>query len=97
MRVVRRNFRCRSGEIDLVMLDGDDLVFVEVRFRRSDRFGDAASSITQRKQHRIIRAAEYYLARHRKHQDRPCRFDVVAIDMNDGGLNFDWIKGAFSA
>ncbi|MCL4526747.1 MAG: YraN family protein [Gammaproteobacteria bacterium] len=87
-----RNYRCRMGEIDIITLDGDTLVFVEVRQRAHKRQGGAAASITGRKQKRLIRAAEYFLLRNPQHGLRPCRFDVVALD---GAAPADWIRDAF--
>ena len=87
---VARNVSCRHGEIDLVMRDGQTLVFVEVRYRRSERFGGASASIDRRKQARLIAAAGYYLQRHPT--DLPCRFDVVAIGAED---RLQWIQNAF--
>jgi len=89
--MVGRNYRCRGGEIDLVMREGPVLVFVEVRARSKSNFGGAAESITSRKQARIILAARHYLARHGL--DVPCRFDALLLD----GDRIDWIKGAFDA
>lgn len=91
LRPVARNFRCRGGEIDLVMRDGPVLVFVEVRARKGAGFGGAAESITATKQARIILAARHYLARHGL--DVPCRFDAVLLD--DGDMR--WVKNAFAA
>jgi putative endonuclease len=90
LRFIAANVACRQGEVDLVMRDGDTLVFVEVRFRGSDRFGGAAASVDRRKQARISAAAGYYLTRHPS--DLPCRFDVIAID---AGGQVSWIKHAF--
>lgn len=87
---VARNFRCKQGELDLVMADGNTLVFVEVRYRSSDKFGSALESVTYKKQQRIITAAHTYLSRHT--HGGPVRFDVVAIS-GDGSIN--WIKNAF--
>ncbi|MBK5930984.1 YraN family protein [Halochromatium salexigens] len=89
---IASNVRCKRGELDLVMRDGDTLVFVEVRFRASGRFGGAAASIDSRKQARLSAAAAYYLQRHPI--ALPCRFDVVAID---GAGALTWIRHAFVA
>ena len=91
LTLVERNFRCRGGEIDLVMREGRVLVFVEVRARAASRFGGAAESITAAKQARVVLAARHYLARHGL--DVPCRFDALLID----GDRLDWIKHAFEA
>lgn len=87
--LLERNYRCRGGEIDLVMRDGATLVFVEVRARARSDFGGAAASITASKQARIILAARHYLAQHRV--DAPCRFDAVLIQA--GCLH--WLRAAF--
>lgn len=89
LRLVDRNWRCKGGEIDLVMREGDMLVFVEVRARATEAFGGAAASITAAKQARIQLAAQHYLAQHRL--DLPCRFDAVLIEA--GALR--WLKAAF--
>jgi putative endonuclease len=86
--LVERNFRCKGGEIDLVMQDKATLVFVEVRKRAASRFGDAAASVTPRKQARLIIAAQVFLQRYR--QWPPCRFDVIAID----DIELSWIPNA---
>jgi putative endonuclease len=93
LRLVERNFLCRGGEIDLIMLDGVQLVFVEVRFRSSNRFGSAAESVDWRKQARITRAASWYLLSRRL--DCPARFDVVAVSPDREELTMDWIPDAF--
>lgn len=97
LATLSRNYSCRGGEIDLVMEHGDTLIFVEVRYRRSRRFGGAAASIDERKRARIVLAARHYLATHPAAGDRPCRFDVVALDGAGDTPEINWIEGAFSA
>ena len=93
---IARNVRCRFGEIDLVMQDGPDLVFVEVRYRRAGNKLDAAASIDSRKQRKLALTAAWYLARRKPQQDRPVRFDVIAIDGRSAGHSaLQWIKDAF--
>ncbi|MEY2342761.1 YraN family protein [Acidithiobacillus sp. IBUN Pt1247-S3] len=92
MRLLQRNFRCRSGEIDLIAQDREHLVFIEVRSRSHDRQGTAAASIGPRKQQRIIRAAQVFLLRYSQYQSWPCRFDVVSFDGEAAG---EWIRDAF--
>ena len=77
--IVARRYRTRAGEIDIVARDGETLVFVEVKARATAEFGTAAEAVTRRKQLRLAAMARDYLARHLA-VDRPCRFDVVAID-----------------
>lgn len=92
LRLVARNHRCRLGELDLVMRDRDTLVFVEVRYRSSTRFGTPAETVSYHKQRRLTAAAGHFLQGHPSML--PCRFDVVAIGNND---RIQWIKNAFSA
>lgn len=91
LRLVQRNFRCRGGEIDLILRDGPVLVFVEVRARAASSFGGAAESITATKRGRIVLAARHYLALNGL--DVPCRFDAVLVD----GGELSWIRNAFEA
>jgi putative endonuclease len=92
LRLVERNFRCRFGEIDLIMTENEALVFVEVRLRSNEQYGGAAESITPRKQQRIILAARYYLAHHVRVLPI-CRFDAVLLSSNHP---VEWIRDAFS-
>jgi putative endonuclease len=94
MKMVERNFHSHRGEIDLVMLDSDNLVFVEVRSRGNDKFGSATESITRKKQFRVIHAARHFLQVRTQWAKHPCRFDVVAISGKPNG-KIDWIKNAF--
>lgn len=93
LRLVRANFLCRHGEIDLVMRDGATLVFVEVRYRRSSAFGGALGSITAAKRKKLVSAANLWLAWHPYDARRPCRFDVLAFEGDD----VEWVPGAFEA
>jgi len=80
--VIERNFRCRSGEVDLIATERDALVFIEVKLRRSDAYGSPAEAVTYCKRQRLIRTARYYLARS-SHKDMPLRFDVVSIQLDE--------------
>ena len=91
----KRNFYCRTGEIDLIMNDGEMLVFVEVRYRGSDRHGSGAETVTARKQTRLIRAALYFLCKNPRFSQKPCRFDVISIANHLGNTEFRWIRNAF--
>lgn len=90
--LVARNYRCRMGEIDLIMQDGNMLVFVEVRQRSSRDFGGAAGSITPSKQNKILSAAKHYLSR--LDFTPECRFDAVLFDEEAGKA--EWIRAAFT-
>ena len=89
--LIERNVRSRRGEIDLVMREGSTLVFIEVRQRKSARFGGAAASIGATKRARMWRSAETYLLRHAN--PPPCRFDAVCID----GDSLIWLRHILSA
>lgn len=98
LKLLHRNYQCRVGEIDLVMGDGETLVFVEVRYRRRTDYGGGAASVSAAKQRRLINAARHFLARHPKLAERPCRFDVVAIAPGtDREPAMNWIRSAFDA
>jgi putative endonuclease len=79
--IVARRYRTRFGEIDIIARDGETTVIVEVKTRDGDRFGDGAEAVTAWKQRRVVNMAVDYLSRHGLHE-RPCRFDVVAIDVS---------------
>ncbi|TQV80202.1 YraN family protein [Exilibacterium tricleocarpae] len=83
LQPVTRNYRCKAGEIDLIMRDGEVLVFVEVRLRSASRFGAAAATVTAKKQQKIIRTAAFFLQAHRLTETTRCRFDVIAFDVVD--------------
>lgn len=94
--ILERRYRTRHGEIDIVAKHGDTVVFVEVKMKSSPHCGIAAESVTRWKQQRVVHMAVDYLARHRL-QDRPVRFDVVAIDIVAGVPKITVIPGAFDA
>lgn len=96
LRLMTRNYRCKLGELDLVMLDSRILVFVEVRCRSSKDYGGAAASVDWRKQRRLVRAAEHLLLKRAELRRYPARFDVIAINAGEPDLAVDWIKSAFT-
>ena len=87
-----QNYLCKMGEIDLVMKEGDYIVFVEVRFRDNENYTAALESITPSKQNKVIKAATYFLLENNLYNKVDCRFDVVVMD----NLEIHWIKNAFS-
>jgi putative endonuclease len=95
-KIVERNFRTVAGEIDIVARDGECLVFVEVRTRKSVEYGLPQETITLRKRERLCRAARWYLQKNRLHE-APCRFDVVAVvkENEDSEPKIEIIKDAF--
>ena len=78
-RFVSANWHCQAGELDLVMLDGDELVFVEVKTRRGDHAGRADDAISQAKSRKLLAAGEWFVADHPEHHDCIWRIDLVAI------------------
>ncbi|MCB1853850.1 MAG: YraN family protein [Halieaceae bacterium] len=99
LRVLARNFRARTGEIDLIARDGRHLVFCEVRARSNRYYCSAAGSVDQAKQRRLLRTAQVFLQRHPALANLPCRFDVIAFEPRQSGSDLDirWIAGAFTA
>jgi putative endonuclease len=96
LQLLERNYRCRAGEIDLVMLEGDTLVLVEVRSRASAAHGSAAATVDARKQRRFILAARHLLLTRPAYRRLSARFDVVAIDTGTAGgpPGLTWIRDA---
>lgn len=96
LQLITANYRCKRGEIDLVMRDGDSLVFVEVRYRRRADFGHPAETVTRSKRARILHCASCYLQQHRAWNEAT-RFDVVCIEGSATGPHIEWLRNAFSA
>ncbi|HNR04830.1 MAG TPA: YraN family protein [Bacillota bacterium] len=94
-RVLERNFACRTGEIDIIALEGEIIAFIEVKTRSSERYGLPAEAISRNKQNKLVTAALYYMQRN-GYQNRMCRFDVMEIII-DGEDNYriNLIKDAF--
>ena len=94
--ILERRYRTRAGEIDIIARDGSTVVFVEVKTRMGSACGGAAEAVTTWKQRRVAHMALDYLSRHGLH-DYPCRFDVVAIDVEDGQPRIAVYPNAFDA
>lgn len=92
---IATNFRCRMGEVDLVMQDGDCLVFAEVRFRSPNRFAPAAASVDYHKQRKIIRTAAAFLGSHPQYKSCAVRFDVIGLDRSEDETTVTWVRDAF--
>lgn len=98
LRLLQANFRCRFGEIDLIMEHSGCVCFVEVRYRESVEYGGASASITRAKQRKIVKTALFYLSRHPQLAQRALRFDALLLQRGaKGKLTFDWIQNAFYA
>lgn len=96
LQPVEQNYRTRSGEIDLIMRDGNTLVFVEVRYRKNGLFGSAIESVDYNKQGRILRTVSQYCQQH--NIDQAIRIDIVGMSTDrDGRYHFEWIQNALQA
>lgn len=93
--ILARRYRCRYGEIDVVAEEGQCVVFVEVKLRSSDLFGEAFEAVPRWKQRRIITVALHYLTQHGL-LDRPVRFDVAAVDQRGDDMSVELIEDAFT-
>ena len=94
--ILARNYRCRSGEVDLIALDRSTVVFIEVKTRTQPGLGTPLEAVDRRKQRQIQRAARMYLSENRLHE-RNARFDVVGVWLEDGRLQCELVKNAFEA
>jgi putative endonuclease len=94
-----KNFRCRYGEIDLIMLHQQTLVFVEVKYRKNCKFGSSAESVTYQKQRRLLTTAGIFLRQQAHFAHYPIRFDVMAMhpksDIDAQQIEYEWIQAAF--
>lgn len=95
LMIVERNYRCRTGEIDIVARDQGTYVFCEVKYRQDNGAGDPAEAVDWRKQHTIFQTASWYLYQNRLPEDTPCRFDMVAIIGNEKDCEIRWVQNAF--
>ena len=96
LRDIAANAGYRLGELDLVMRDGDTVVFVEVRYRASADYGGGAESVDRGKRRRIVRAAQLFLLQHPALADDFCRFDVIDASGDPDAPDFSWHRDAFS-
>jgi len=94
LKLQQMNYACRYGEIDLILQEGETLVFAEVRLRSNAAFGGAAASIDARKQAKLLRTAQHYLSQLQRIP--PCRFDAILLQANDSN-QIEWIRNAFTA
>lgn len=91
LKLVTQNYHCRGGEIDLIMRDESEIVFVEVRYRKNIFYGSPIESVTRQKQNRIIHTAQHYI-QHHPQPNQNYRFDIVGISHKN---EIKWVKGAF--
>lgn len=97
LKVITRNFRCRFGEIDLIAIEHNTLVFVEVRYRRTLQHMAVIETLDKSKIQRLITTGEYFLGHNRQYQKLQCRFDFIGISGNSQKPEIEWIKNAFQA
>jgi putative endonuclease len=95
LTLIARNFRCRVGELDLVLRDGSTVVVAEIRYRADNAFGTPAETVDGRKQWKLVTCAQRFLQQHPALAQAPLRFDVVAIEGHNGRI--EWIRDAFRA
>jgi putative endonuclease len=95
-RLIVQNYSCYCGEIDLIMQDQEDIVFVEVRSRKHTRYGNALESIHPGKVHKLIKTATYFLQARKWLHRKNSRFDVIAIHPGNKEMSFEWFKNAFT-
>lgn len=91
-KVLERNFRCRTGEIDIIGLDNGTYVFVEVKYRKSTSFGHPTEAVTYKKQQTICRVANFYRLYKKLAETASFRFDIISIL----GSDITWYKNAFN-
>lgn len=96
LHLLLQNYHCRYGEIDLIMQDKDDIVFIEVRSRSRIEFGTALETIDKNKIKKLIKTATHFLQLKKWLYAVPSRFDIIAIQVIDGTIQLEWIKNAFS-
>ena len=96
-QLLTRNFTCRQGELDLVMRDGECVVFVEVRYRGSHGRGGSVASVGTSKRAKLVHAAQVWLLAHPQFAAAPCRFDVIGCSGTPAQPQLDWIRSAFDA
>lgn len=96
LKLIKANYNCKIGEIDLIMEEGVTCVFIEVRYRKEEDYGDAIASITPSKRRKIVGAAKWYLQEENLYDKVSCRFDVIAVP-GDLKQEIVWIKDAFWA
>jgi len=91
LRILRRNYRCKCGEVDIIAMDGNVLVFAEVKYRKTGRYGSSLEAVDMRKRKTISRVSRWYLTACAGSLEIPCRFDVIGIE----GERIRWVKDAF--
>lgn len=97
MDIIDRNIHCRFGELDIIALDKQCLVFIEVRYRKNEYIMSALESIDYNKVQKLITSSSYYLTTHPKYKEHTCRYDVISLTGDLNKPDIKWIKNAFQA
>jgi len=97
LKPLARNYRCPCGEIDIIMQHGEIVTYIEVRYRKNNRYMDPVETIDVRKRNRIIKTSLHFMQSNRSAAKRPCRFDVITVSENPAIPEIKWIKNAFQA
>lgn len=97
LKLLSRNYHSPAGEIDLIMLHHETIVFIEVRFRSDNSYLHALETINEKKCTRIIKTSQHYLQTNRWAANNPCRFDVITVSEKNDNPEIGWIKNAFQA
>jgi putative endonuclease len=95
LNLLARNFRCKLGELDLIMHDGETLVFIEVKFRNKTHYGHGSEAVDRSKQGKLVRTAQVFLQQHPEYTNSPMRFDVISIE--GPRRRVQWLANAFDA
>jgi len=95
LQLIENNYFCKAGEIDLIMKDKQEIIFIEVRARKNKNYGGAVESITQPKKDKISKTAQHFLYQNKQFQDYNCRFDALIIESFESKDAIEWIKDAF--
>ena len=95
IKILKRNFRVRSGEIDIVGYDGSFYCFIEVKYRKDTKYGGPEAAVTLSKQKQICNVSRFYLAFNNIPESAPVRYDVIAISGEENALTIKWYKDAF--
>jgi putative endonuclease len=96
LRLLNKNFHSKMGEIDLIMLEENTVVFIEVRYRKKSSYGDPIETVGYHKRRKLLLTAQYYLQTQRQNKNDSCRFDILGVSTYNAELNFNWLKNAFS-
>lgn len=97
LTLVEQNTHSRYGEIDIIMREGEEWVFIEVRYRKTLHFGGGLESVNHSKQQKLIKTAEIYMQKHHKIEFKTCRFDIIELSGEITKAKINWIQNAFSA